>query len=85
MHFFICYLADPRPNVGHYQGDSLINPMLLTELFPASTWSLPMRDMGLKLPWYYNSLLEKPLGHYFQVRSPYYLAAQCNQKTTIHV
>ena len=29
--------------------------------------------------------MEKPLGCYFQVRSPYYQVAQCNQKTAIPV
>ena len=28
--FFNCYLAVPRPTLGHSQGDSLINPMLIT-------------------------------------------------------
>ena len=28
--FFNCYLADPRPTLGHSQGDSLTNPMLIT-------------------------------------------------------
>ena len=28
---------------------------------------------------------DEPPGRYFQVRSPYYLAAQCNQKTPILV
>ena len=39
-----------------------------------------MRDMALKLPQYFYLLMEKPLGLYFQVWSPYYKAAQCNQK-----
>ena len=30
-------------------------------------------------------LMEKPLGHYFQVWSPYYLPAKCNQKTPLPV
>ena len=29
--------------------------------------------------------MEKPLGYHFQVRSSYYQAAQCNQKTPIPV
>ena len=29
--------------------------------------------------------MEKPLGHYFQVQSPYYQATQCKQKTPILV
>ena len=28
--FFNCYLAAPRPTLGHSQGDSLTNPMLIT-------------------------------------------------------
>ena len=28
--FFNCYLAVPRPTLGHSQGDSLTNPMLIT-------------------------------------------------------
>ena len=28
--FFNCYLADPQPFLGHSQGDSLTNPMLIT-------------------------------------------------------
>ena len=42
-------------------------------------------NMVLKLPWYFYLLMEKSLGHYFQVRSPYYQVAQCNQKTPIPV
>ena len=42
-----------------------------------------------KLPcaryWYFHLLMEKPLGPYFPVWSPYYEAAQCNQKTPIPV
>ena len=30
--FFICYLAASRPTLSHCQGDSLTNPMLITEL-----------------------------------------------------
>ena len=47
--------------------------------------TLPCTNMALKLPQYFYLLMEKPLGHYFQVRSPYYQAAQCNQKTPIPV
>ena len=43
--------------------------------------ALPCTNMALKLPGYFYLLMEKPLGRYFQVRSPYYQAAQCNQKT----
>ena len=28
--FFNCYLAAPRPTLGHYQGDSLNHSMLIT-------------------------------------------------------
>ena len=28
--FFNCYLAAPRPTSGHYRGDSLTHPMLIT-------------------------------------------------------
>ena len=34
---------------------------------------------------YFYLLIEKPLGRFFQVWSPYYLVAQCNQKTLIFV
>ena len=39
----------------------------------------------LNLPRYFYFMIEKPLGHYSQIRSPYYLAAQGNQKTPIPV
>ena len=44
-----------------------------------------MCNMALKLYQYFYLLMEKPLGHYFQVRSPYYRMAQCNQKAPIPV
>ena len=47
--------------------------------------ALPCTNMALKLPRYFYLLMEKPLGRYFQVWSPYYQAAQCNQKTPIPV
>ena len=47
--------------------------------------ALPCANMALKLPRYFYLLMEKPLGHYFQVWSPYYQATQCNQKTPIPV
>ena len=40
--------------------------------------ALPCANMALKLPRYFYLLMEKPLGCYFQVQSPYYQAAQCN-------
>ena len=45
--------------------------------------TLPCANMALKLPQYFYLLMEKPLGRYFQVRSPYYQMAKCNQKTPI--
>ena len=47
--------------------------------------TLPCANMALKLSRYFYLLMEKLLGRYFQVRSPYYQAAQCNQKTPIPV
>ena len=47
--------------------------------------ALSTANMALKLPWYFNLLMEKPLGSYFQVPSPYYQAAQCNWKTPIPI
>ena len=47
--------------------------------------ALPCANMALKLPEYFYLLIEKPLGRYFQVWSPYYQAAHCNQKTSIPV
>ena len=45
--------------------------------------ALPCMNMALKLPWYCYLLMEKCLDRYFKVHSPYYQAAQCNQKTPI--
>ena len=42
-------------------------------------------NMALKLPRYFYLLMEKHLGHYFQVQSCYYQAAQCKQETPIPV
>ena len=47
--------------------------------------TLPCANMALKLLQYFYLLMEKPLSRYFQVRSPYYQAAQCSQKTPIQV
>ena len=44
-----------------------------------------MWECGIKLPWYFNLVKEKPLGHYFQVPSLYYQEARCNQKTPFFV
>ena len=32
-HFFNCYLAAPLPALGHYRGDSLTHPMLITVFY----------------------------------------------------
>ena len=45
--------------------------------------ALPCANMALNVPQYFNLLMEKPLGRYFQVWSSYYQPAQCNQKTPI--
>ena len=47
--------------------------------------ALQCANMALKLPWYFYLLIEKPLGLYIQVQSPYYQVAQCNQKRPIPV
>ena len=44
-----------------------------------------MHGMVLKLSQYFYLLMRKPHGCYFQVWSPYYKVAQCNQKTPIPV
>ena len=35
--FFNCYLAAPRPTLGHYRGDSFTLPMLIIAFFTFST------------------------------------------------
>ena len=45
--------------------------------------AIPCPNMTLQLPQYFHLLMEKPLGCYFQVRSPNYQVAQPNQKTPI--
>ena len=45
--------------------------------------ALPCANMALKLLQYFYLLMEKTLGRYFQVRSPYCQAVKCNQKTPI--
>ena len=47
--------------------------------------ALPCANMALKLPRYFYLLMEKSLGCYFQVWSPYYQVAQYNQKTPISI
>ena len=32
-YFFICHLAAQWPTLGHYHGNSLLHPMLITEFF----------------------------------------------------
>ena len=43
-----------------------------------------MRDMALKLSRYFYLLMERPLGRYFQVRSPYYQAAKNFEQRTLY-
>ena len=35
--WLFCYLAAPRPTLGHSQGDSLTNPKLITAFLSIST------------------------------------------------
>ena len=42
--------------------------------------ALTCGNMALKLPWCFSLLMENPLDCYFQIWSPYYQAAQCNEK-----
>ena len=43
-------------------------------------------SMGeMALTWHIYLMMDKPLGRYFQVQSPYYHVAQCNQETPIPV
>ena len=39
--FFNCYLAAPRPTLGHYRGDSFTHRMLTTAVFTFSTRRSP--------------------------------------------
>ena len=45
--------------------------------------TLPCTNIALNLPLYFHLLMEKPLGDFFEVQSPYYQTVQCNQKTPI--
>ena len=47
--------------------------------------ALSCANTALKIPRDFYLLMEKPLGCFFQVWSPYYGVAQCNQKTPIAV
>ena len=51
----------------------------------SSRETLSCTSMALNLPRYFCLLMEKPLGRYFQVWSPYYQVAQCYQKIPIPV
>ena len=42
-------------------------------------------NMALKLPRYFYLLIEKPLGCYFQIWSPYSQVEECKPKTPISV
>ena len=75
--FFNCYLTAPRPTLGHYRGDSLTHPMLITAFFyifdPKVTGSLVARVGSLSPaerlvgfePGTFRFLLQRlnPLGH----------------------
>ena len=37
LFLFNCYLTAPRPTLGHFQGDSLTNPRLITAFYLMST------------------------------------------------
>ena len=72
IYIFNCYLASPRPTLGHYRGDSLTRPMLITAFFyifdPKVTgslvtglgpWARPSAEWGLNREpsdSYYNAL-----------------------------
>ena len=46
--FFNCYLAAPRPTLGHYRGGSLTHPMLITcvlHIRPEGYWD-PRSEVG---------------------------------------
>ena len=48
IFFFNCYLAVPRPTLGHSQGDSLTNLMLITafvQVRPKGHWE-PHNEVG---------------------------------------
>ena len=52
LFFFNCYLAVPRPTLGHSQGDSLTNPMLITAFLhvrPEGHWE-PRNEVGSLSP-----------------------------------
>ena len=74
--FFNCYLAAPRPILGHSQGDSLTNPMLITAFVhirpeghrepPNEVGSLsPAERLAASEPGTFRFLLQclNPLGH----------------------
>ena len=44
---------------------------------------MELKEVKNKLPQYFYLLMEKPIACYFQVHSPDYQVAQCNQKTPI--
>ena len=39
-----------------------------------------MCNVALKTPLYFYRMMEKRIGYYFQVQSPYYQVANCNKK-----
>ena len=48
--FFNCHSAAPRPTLGHSQGDSLTNPMLITALFRLKGHREPRSEDGSLSP-----------------------------------
>ena len=52
LTFFNCYLAIPRPTLGHSPGDSLTNPMLITAFlqFRSEGHREPRNEAGFPRP-----------------------------------
>ena len=44
-----------------------------------------MCNVALKTPLYFYRMMEKRIGYYFQVQSPYYQVTNCNKKIPIPV
>ena len=78
LFFLSCYLAAPRPTLGHSRGDSLTNPMLITAFFihirpeghrgprnKVGSLSPAERLVGFE-PGTFRFILQRlnPLGHY---------------------
>ena len=66
--FFNCYLAAPRPTLGHYRGDSFNHPMLITAFYifdPRVIGSLVAERLVRIVPATFRFWLQRlnPLGH----------------------